>query len=202
MERIKITVPDNWSDITIEQYQQFTRLMESKKRDKTKMIEGVSILCNMEKSMVKRVAINDLEKVYSILMDMTKDEPSNVPLEKNVTYKNIKYGVIPNMSEMTTGEFIDLETYCVSGMTENLHKVMSILYRPLIEKPDLFGRYNVEKYNPSDEKKNNFLDFPMNYALGVISFFFHLGEKLMIDSHNYLEKLKSSKTKGNKTKGE
>ena len=32
--------------------------------------------------------------------------------------------------------------------------------------------------------------FPMGYALGVLNFFFHLGEPLLIDSANYLEQLK------------
>ena len=37
MKQIKLRVPDNWADITIRQYQQFMDIMESKKREKTKV---------------------------------------------------------------------------------------------------------------------------------------------------------------------
>ena len=67
---------------------------------------------------------------------------------------------------------------------------MSVLYRKQTEKKDRFGRYKIENYEPTPEKQELMNGFPMGYALGVLNFFFHLGEPLLTDSANYLEKLK------------
>ena len=91
------------------------------------------------------------------------------------------------MSKMSTGEFIDLETYC-EDPTNNLHKILSILYRRQIGDVNSFGRYEIESYKPTEEKKEEMKDLPMSNALGVLNFFFHLGELLINDLNNYLEK--------------
>ena len=100
---------------------------------------------------------------------------------------------------MTTGEFVDLESYCEES-TENLHKILSVLYRKQTDNVDYWGRYQVEDYNPSPEKHKLMLDLPMNYALGVLNFFFHLGDKLLTDSNSYLEKLKLNKMKAQRVR--
>ncbi len=185
MKQIKLRVPDNWGDITIRQYQQFMDIMESKKREKTKTLEMVSLFCNVDKKVLKDMSFGDLQKVSNILIQMTKEDPSEIKIVKHIKFKDEKFAIIPNMSEMTTGEFIDLETYCEDS-TKNLHKIMSILYRKQIGDVNMFGRYEVESYDPSEEKKEAMKDLPMNYALGVLNFFFSLGEILLEDLNNSL----------------
>ena len=150
MKQIKLRVPDNWGDITIRQYQQFMDIMESKKREKTKTLEMVSLFCNVDKKVLKDMSFGDLQKVSNILIQMTKEDPSEIKIVKHIKFKDEKFAIIPNMSEMTTGEFIDLETYCEDS-TKNLHKIMSILYRKQIGDVNMFGRYEVESYDPSEE---------------------------------------------------
>ena len=202
MERLKVIVPDSWKDVTIKQYQQFMTLIESKKSEQKKMIEGVSIFCNIETKVVKQMALKDLKKIYDIIVKMVDTENTDDKIEKQVLFNNKKYGLIPNMSEMTTGEFIDLETYCADNVINNLHKIMCVLYRPLIGDVDRFERYEVEPYNPTPEKQHDFLMFPMSNVLGVLNFFFHLGERLSTDFHNYLEELNQFKIKENQMNAE
>ena len=117
------------------------------------------------------------------------EENFQIGMTKHVNFKGHNYSVIPNMSEMTTGEFVDLESYC-EDVTANLHKITGVLYRKQTEKVNRWDRYKVEDYDPNPEKQELMLEFPMGYVLGVLNFFFHLGEKLLIDSANYLEKQK------------
>ena len=187
MKQLKLTVPDNWGDITVRQYQQLMAILESKKQERTKTLEIVSLFCNIEVKVLKRTSFSDLQKLSSIITEMTQEDPSSIKMTKHVTFKNESFGVIPNMSEMTTGEFIDLETYCEDS-TANLHKIMSILYRRQIGDVNRFGRYEVESYDPTDEKKEDMKDFPMDYALGVLNFFFSLGETLLKDLNSSLNK--------------
>tara|TARA_R110002020_G_scaffold164573_1_gene351378 strand:- start:19812 stop:20381 length:570 start_codon:yes stop_codon:yes gene_type:complete len=188
MKQIKLTVPNNWNDITIQQYQKFMILMDSKKSERAKTMDLISLFCKVPLKQLKQFAIGDLEKIGAILIKMTKEEPTDVKLTKHVDFKNDVYSVLPNMSKMTTGEFVDLETYCEDAI-KNLHKIMSILYRKQTDKVDRWGRYSVEEYDPTEEKERKMLGFPMGYALGILNFFFHLEKKLLTDSRNCLVKL-------------
>tara|TARA_R110000824_G_scaffold64463_5_gene168392 strand:+ start:501 stop:1106 length:606 start_codon:yes stop_codon:yes gene_type:complete len=199
MTKIKLKVPDNWSDITVRQYQQFMKVFESSKDEKTKSLEIVAIFCGLGKQELKRMDYKDLNKVSSIILKMTEKDPSEIGVERNIKFKNINYAMIPNMSKMTTGEFVDLETYCENSV-DNLHKMMSVLYRKQIGDVSRWDRYEVESYEPTQEKEESMLDLPMSYALGVLNFFFHLGDKLLTDSNSYLEKLKLNKMKAQRVR--
>ena len=170
MKNIKLTVPESWNDITVRQYQKFTKILKLQQEERQRTIDIVSVFCNVDKKLLKKFKMKDLDKISNIIVSMTKEDPSNIKMEKNIEFNSDKYGVIPNMSEMTTGEFVDLRK-----QTDNV---------------DYWGRYQVEDYNPSPEKHKLMLDLPMNYALGVLNFFFHLGDKLLADSDSYLMKLK------------
>ena len=185
MKKIKLIVPENWGDITIEQYQKFMKVLDSNKKEKQKNLEIVSIFCDIEVELLKKFKLKDLNRISDIIIKMTKDDPSDIAMQKNIEFDGDDYGVIPNMSNMTTGEFIDLETYCENSV-DNLHKIMSIIYRKQKDAVDRNDRYEIEDYKPTEEKKDLMLKLPMNYALGVLNFFFHLGDKLIKDSGSYL----------------
>jgi Ni,Fe-hydrogenase I large subunit len=189
MKQIKLTVPNNWNDITVKQYQELIKILDSKKKEKQKIMDMVSLFCGVSKKDLKNFAYGDVEKIGNILKKMTGEDPSEIEMTKHVNFKGHNYSVIPNMSEMKTGEFVDLESYC-EDVTANLHKITGVLYRKQTEKVNRWGRYKVEDYDPNPEKQELMLEFPMGYVLGVLNFFFHLGEKLLIDSANYLEKQK------------
>ena len=67
MKQIKLTVPDNWGDITVRQYQQFMEIMESNKREKTKTLEMVSLFCGVDKKLLKNMDLKDRVKTYLFL---------------------------------------------------------------------------------------------------------------------------------------
>ena len=83
------------------------------------------------------------------------------------------FGFIPNLDEMTLGEYIDLDTYF--GDWDNMHKAMSVLYRPITkEKGNL---YNIEEYDGT--KYSDVLKLmPLDVVLGSIFFFYNLSSEL------------------------
>ena len=95
-----------------------------------------------------------------------------------------EYGFCPNLSNITTGEYIDLESYCKEPI-ENLHIIMSILYRKITFKRN--DRYAIEDYNPDEFKEELFKDCPMDIALNCLGFFLTLGSELARISHSYLK---------------
>lgn len=185
--KVELTVPNNWSDITIKQFQEFEENLNSKKTKKQKLITSICILCNIEKEVINKLKTIDLQEIALEINKLEKNEAHSIKFDKIFDYKGYTYALIPNMSEMTTGEFIDLETWC-QDTTKNLHKIMSILFRPMIGKVNSYGQYKVESYDPTIEKENVMLDLPMDKALGCLNFFFHLGGQLISNLDNSLKR--------------
>ena len=184
MKEVKLTIPDKWSDITIETYQKYVEIQEGKGSEKNKVIKSLALLCNTTPFVVKKMNYKDLLEIMGIIKTMIDTEPNKEEFRKTFMFKNEKYGFVPNLSGITTGEYIDLETYCKNPI-ENLHTIMSILYRKITFERN--ERYAIESYNPDDFKEELFKECPMDIALSSLGFFLTLGERLAMTSHNFLQ---------------
>jgi hypothetical protein len=183
MKEVKLTIPNEWSDITIGIYQQYVKIQESKGSEKNKVIRSLALLCNTSPFVVKKMAYTDLLDIMNIIKGMIDTEPQEDDFEKMFTFSEIEFGFVPNLNKLTTGEYIDLESYCKNPI-ENLHIIMSILYRKVIKKVN--DRYAIEPYNPDEFKEELFKDCPMDIALSSLGFFLTLGERLATISRRYL----------------
>lgn len=184
MKEVKLTIPENWSDITIETYQKYVKIQEGKGTEKKKTVSSLALLCGTSPFVIKKMAYKDLLEIMSIIKKMIDTEPDKGEFKKKFKFKDEEYGFCPNLSAISTGEYIDLETYCKDPI-ENLHIIMSILYRPIsFERGE---RYAIQSYNPDQFKEELFKDCPMDIALNSLGFFLTLGSVLAKTSHNYLK---------------
>ena len=183
MKEVKLIIPDNWADITIGTYQKYLKIQEGKESEKNKVIKSIALLCNTTPFVVKKMAYKDLLEIMDIVKKMIDTEPKKEDFRKVFTFKKEEYGFCPNLSNITTGEYIDLESYCKEPIV-NLHIIMSILYRKITFKRN--ERYAIEEYNPEEFKEELFKDCPMDIALNCLGFFLTLGEQLAKISHSYL----------------
>ena len=184
MKEVKLTIPDKWADITIETYQKYVKIQEGKGSEKNKVVKSLALLCNTSPFIVKKMAYKDLLEIMGIIKNLIDTEPDKEEFKKTFMFNNDEYGFCPNLSNISTGEYIDLESYCKEPI-ENLHIIMSILYRPISFKRG--GRYAIESYNPDEFKEELFKNCPMDIALNGLGFFLTLGEKLAKISHSYLQ---------------
>ena len=67
MKEVKLTIPDKWSDITIETYQKYVEIQESKGSEKNKVIKSLALLCNTTPFVVKKMAYKDLLEKNMVL---------------------------------------------------------------------------------------------------------------------------------------
>ena len=192
MKEVKLTIPDKWSDITIETYQKYVKIQEGKGSEKSKVIKSLALLCGTTPFIVKKMAYKDLLEIMGIIKKLIDTEPAKEEFRKIFMFKKQEYGFCPNLSNITTGEYIDLETYCKDPI-ENLHIIMSILYRPISFKRG--ERYAIESYNPDEFKEELFKDCPMDIALNSLGFFLTLGERLAKISHSYLQAQEAKRQK-------
>ena len=95
----------------------------------------------------------------------------------------IEYGFIPNLEDLSLGEYIDLETYLKDQ--KNLNKVAAVMYRPITKKySDL---YDIENYSASLKRQQDMKDAPIGIISQAVVFFYNIVNELLKDFPHYLE---------------
>jgi len=177
-----IKIPEVLNDITLYQWQQINAIDD-----------------NVDSSFYTRRVLNiiygirDLNKYKSRDLDMMMDSVKTVlnstpKFEQRFTLHDVDYGFIPNLDDISFGEFVDLDKY---SEVKDYHKLMSILYRP-VTKEQSGDRYSIDGYMGSNEKLRY---MPLGISLGAIGFFLTLGEQLMNDTLNSLTEEEVAKVK-------
>ena len=193
MKQVKLSIPTEWSDITIGTYQKYVDIQLGKGSEKKKIVDSLALLCGTTTAIVKKMNYKDLIEIMDILKKMIDTEPNKQQFRKTFVFKDYEYGFCPNLSAITTGEYIDLEAYCKDDAIKNLHVIMSILYRKITFKRG--ERYAIEEYNPEEFKEELFKDCPMDIALSSLGFFLNLGLTLATSSANYLQAMELKQQK-------
>lgn len=182
-KQFEVIVPTEWKDITIEQYQRYLQIAKSKRR--TRDNEIISMFCKIDKELIKRLKLKD-KKVLVDKINKFVNSKNETSLEKRIKFKGRQYGFIPNLSKITTGEFVDIEEYG-KDINKNLHRIMSVLYREIDKTSGKL--YNVKGYDPDELEIDKFKDLPMSTTLSAIDFFFRLGTRLLEDLNNYSQEV-------------
>ena len=195
---MKLRVPNSLEDITVAQYRKLAQIDIT--QDETQWLkETVSVLCGLDKSLVNKLSLTELEKIGTVVNKITNADTNDQELVKKIDYKGKRYGFHPNLSKLTVGEFADLETYCAAGFFEHINEIISILYRPIKQEHKDF--YQIEEYT-GDVFPDYWDDLKMHVVLGATNFFLSIGETLTTDLVNSLavkDKLTSSRIIGDGT---
>ena len=190
METLKLKIPEDISDITLEQYQKYHKLTERDNLDEYSFNKRlVHIFCNIPYQKVDKVGIDDFSEVVGMIKKAIEQESE---FKQRFFLNNVEYGFIPNLDKMTTKEYYDLSSYGLD--VDNLHKIMAILFRPIKEK-DKFGNYSIVEYNGDETEKDIMLQMPMNVVNGALVFFSSLAKELRIAIQKYSEKVQEKVNK-------
>jgi hypothetical protein len=178
---LDINMPLSMSSISLGQYQEYLKVTdgvddsdESLNFLKLKMLD---IFCGVKLKESYKLPIVVFDSVIDKVVECLSEK---TPLSKKFYLElpdnkgRVDFGFIPNLYEMTFGEYIDLDNY-ISDM-QNLHKAMSVLYRPIVKSHK--DMYSIREYDGSEEYANLMKEMPLNVALGALVFFYRLGSKL------------------------
>lgn len=195
----KIKVPENASEICLEQYQRFLKVHDNVGECEFLKQKAVEIFCNIKLQDVLLIKQYSVENIYNTIAAILASEQ---PLKRTFKIKDLEFGFIPDLEEMTYGEFVDLDTNISDW--ENIHKAMAVLFRP-IEKQD-GERYRIVEYQGTYEFGDLMKWMPLDVALGAIVFFYHLGNDLLKAMPHFLEgellKMNSAKKDSSKEVGD
>lgn len=167
--KIEINVPTSLSEITLRQYQKFLKIAEENPEGNFLDAKMIEIFCGIPLSDSYKLKMSSVTAIIDILTDMLEVRPNHVERFK---LNGVEYGFIPDLDEMSLGEYIDLDNN--ASKWENMHIAMNVLYRPIVTSK--VGKYNIEEYTISNPEK--MLDMPLDAALGSLFFFYNLGIEL------------------------
>jgi len=166
--KINITIPETLNEITLYQYQRFEKLISNNEPSDFVNQKTIEIFCNIELKDVARIRIAEVSEILTHINNLLKQKPKLTNTFKLGVYE---FGFIPKLEDITSGEYIDLESYLSD--TQTLHKAMAVLYRPIKNKTK--SLYTIEEYNKDSQDMAEVLKYmPLDVALGSMLFFWTL----------------------------
>ena len=166
---IEINVPSSLNEITLGQYQKFLKIAENNPDGNFLDAKMIEIFCGIPLSDSYKLKMSSVTAILDILNEMLAITPQHVERFK---MNGIEYGFIPDLDEMSLGEYIDLDNN--ASKWEQMHVAMNVLYRPI--KTSKVGKYNIEEYDVKFPEVMK--DMPLDAAIGSLFFFYNLGMEL------------------------
>jgi hypothetical protein len=193
---MKITLPDDWHEITLEQYKEVWKVYERETESYAAVRRSIEVLAGLKPGQLEHVQWADLTKATDKI-NWFLSEPDartmQMPLQNIITHNNKQYGFIPDWGTLTVGEFADIETYMQESSFTNLEHIMSILYRPIaLIRNDC---YEIELYKPDKQRAKDMLTLPMDVVMGAFVFFCNIEKALATTTQQYLAKQGQGKSK-------
>ena len=178
--KVNLRIPTSLNEITLGQYQEFSKLDNNTKISPAEIqLKMIQIFCNVSELVARGMRATDIAEICEMLNNMFDTEHQLVSKFK---LNGVNYGFIPELDDMSFGEYMDLDTFI--GDNDNIHRAANVLFRPIEFKRG--DRYTIKEYdsNTSEIAK----DFPLDAVLGAIVFFYTLGKDLSVVMLNSLDK--------------
>jgi hypothetical protein len=184
-----IYAPTSFKEITVGQFQAYRKAMQGDFTDTRQMVITCSIFCNESIDTIESLTLGSLTALFNqvskVLTSATSDN-----LQRIIEIEGVKYGFHPDVLQMTTGEFADLEEEIgdTGDVWNSLPEILSILYRPLtsLKRRTLLRKtatYSIEPYSPKHiENADKMKRIDMEIAGAVAVFFYRLGSKWLTTS--------------------
>ena len=166
---IEINVPTSLTEITLGQYQKYLKIAEDNPDGNFLSAKMIEIFCGIPLSDSYKLKVSSVAAIIDILEELLDTKPEHTQRFK---MNGIEYGFIPDLDDMSLGEYIDLDNN--ASKWSEMHIAMNVLYRPI--KDSKAGKYNITEYNPLDS--NLMKDMPMSAVTGSLFFLLNLGIEL------------------------
>lgn len=177
--KVKISIPTNLNEIKLSQYQKFLKIVQDNEESDFLNHKMVQIFCGVDLNIVDAMRQKDVEDAVNTIGGLFKQMP---PLQQKFEMNGQTFGFIPNLDDMSSGEYMDLDGYITNW--DDMHRAMAVLYRPIKQK--LGEKYLIEDYEGTERYAEQMKDMPLDVVLGSVVFFWHLGKELLKSTMDYL----------------
>lgn len=166
-QKLTITVPRDYSAITLKQYLEFQEELQNYKDDE-EALETILLhyICGVPAEYVSKI---DSETFSNIRRDLSSFmNNTDYPLQRFITIDGVEYGFEPNLSKMSYGAYLDIAKYDTITIDKNWGKVMDILYRPVTNKTGAL--YEIRSYD-GNINEDKWMSVGMHIHFGTLFFF-------------------------------
>jgi hypothetical protein len=178
--KIELTIPTTLNDIKLAQYQKFLSIAKDNEESEFLQQKMVQLFCGIDLKDVAQIRYKDVAEITANINSLFTKENAFIQRFK---MGGVEFGFIPNLDDMSTGEYMDLDNYITDWDT--MHNAMAVLYRPITNK--LGNKYQIEEYKGSITYADVMRHAPLDVVLGAMVFFYTLGNDLLKSTINYLE---------------
>jgi|TARA_R110002020_G_scaffold475222_1_gene709145 hypothetical protein len=140
-ETKEYNVINSWSDVTLEKWIKLVDLQNGTNSDEA--LGSIKELSDIPEKLIKNLSIANVAMILKHLSNLQAD--ANTNLQRKIEIEGIRYGFHPDLSEITLGEYADIETFLKNGIDKHLPEVMAILYRPILEEKN--DVYTIQAYD-------------------------------------------------------
>jgi hypothetical protein len=134
-----------WDDVTIEMWQELNAIQTDS--EVTRIIEQISILTDVDSEEIRKLKMREFADMQASASFIYTQPKAEVTLKFELDGK--KYGMIPHLDFITTGEWMDAENWKDKAI-ENLHLYAALIYRPIVSEDG-------DDYKIEDHKSDGFM---------------------------------------------
>lgn len=178
--KLELIVPTELKEIPLKHYQKFLAIAENTNDEIFLAEKMIQCFCGIELKEVVKIPFKEVEALSIHFANMFQKKTE---FKNRFTLAGTEFGFIPNLENMSWGEYIDLEANISDIKT--FHKAMAVMYRPITEKHG--DKYKIEPYQSAANYSEVMEYAPLDIALGAKVFFWNLESELLQATLYYLE---------------
>ena len=177
---VQINVPSTLNEIPLKHYQDFLKVQRDSTDEEFVAQKMVEIFCGIRLIEVAKIKLTSLNELIAHFTQLFNQVPKFTP---KFMIGDIEFGFIPELEEITFGEYVDLDSHLQSW--DKFHKAMAVLYRPI--KTRSGDKYEIAEYNPNKDMEELMQYAPLDVCIAASVFFWTLESDLLQATLNYLE---------------
>jgi hypothetical protein len=178
--KVELTIPTDLNELTLRQYQKFVKVKEATNDNEMLAEKMIQIFCGIELKEIVNIKFTEVQKLVEHFNKLFSETPKFTPTFK---IQNVEFGFIPDLQNISFGEYVDLEENLKSW--ETYHKAMAVMYRPI--KLKVKDGYEIMEYKGTAEFAELMKFAPLGVTLSSSVFFWNLGSELLQSTIHYLE---------------
>ena len=165
---------NSWSDVSLESWMKLIEVETGSQAIQAE--ETIAELSDIPKTLIKELSLRDVAVIMGKVAELQSKQDTT--LKKIIKIAGIEYAMHPDLSELTLGEYADIETFIKGGLENNMPELMAVLFRPIKERNG--SAYVIDAYDGNitiraEEMKKMSAEQVQN----ALVFFYHLGKELL-----------------------
>ena len=172
---------NSWADVTLEKWIALTELSEGSNTKEAE--ETIALLTDIPRQLVKELSLRDVSVILGKMGGLQSKQ--DTVLKKVIEIDGTEYGMHPDLSEITLGEYADIETMIKEGIEKNLPELMAILFRPIVAREN--DVYDIEAYDGNIKIRAEVMKkMSASQVQSALVFFYALGMILLEITQSFL----------------